>query len=74
MITIQLTMNNIIHVHIICTLNSAYDKDQNLSGHSLFSTNSIKFPLIMYSKYVWPNLIWLILAGRCPVTGHYHKP
>ena len=37
---------------------SAYDKDQNLSGQSLFSTNSLKFPLIMYSKFVWPNLIW----------------
>ena len=36
LITIQLTMNNIIHVHIICTHNSAYDKDQNLSGHTLF--------------------------------------
>ena len=37
---------------------SAYDKDQNLSGHSLFLTNSMKFPLMMYSQFVWPNLIW----------------
>ena len=38
---------------------TAYDKHQNLSGHSLFSTNSMKFPLIMHSKFVWPNLILL---------------
>ena len=41
---------------VICI--SAYNKDQNLSRHSLISTNSMKFPLIMYSKFVWPNLIW----------------
>ena len=34
---------------------SDYDKDQNLSGHSL---NSMKFLLIIYSKFVLPNLIW----------------
>ena len=40
---------------------SAYDKDQKLSEH-LFLTNSMKFPLIMYSKFVWPSLIW---PDRC---------
>ena len=37
---------------------SAYDKDQKLSGHSLCLANSMKFPLIMYSKFVWPKLNW----------------
>ena len=37
---------------------STYDKHQNLSGHSLFLTNSMKFPLILYSKFIWSNLIW----------------
>ena len=45
--------------------------------HYLYSANSMKFPLIMYSKFVWSNLIWpdrcLFLAGKCLVTGHYHK-
>ena len=43
----------------LCSHISAYDRDQNLYEHSLFLTNSMKFPLIMYSKFVWPNLIWL---------------
>ena len=38
--------------------NSAYDKYKNLSRHSLFSTNSTKFPMIIYSKVVRPNVIW----------------
>ena len=49
---------------IVCvrTCISAYDKDQKLFGHLLFLTNSMKFPLIMYSKFVWPSLIW---PDRC---------
>ena len=35
---------------------SAYDKDQNFSGHLLFSTNSINY-LTIYGKFVWPSLI-----------------
>ena len=38
---------------------SAYVKDQKLSG---YLTNSMKFPLIMYSKFVWPSLMW---PDRC---------
>ena len=37
---------------------SAYDKDWKLSGHSFSFVNSVNFPLIMYGKFVWPNLIW----------------
>ena len=34
---------------------------------------------IMYNRFVCPNLIWpdiamLNLAGKCFVTGRYHKP
>ena len=43
-------------------LDSAYDKDQKLFGHLLFIANSIKFPLIMCSKFVWPILI---CSDRC---------
>ena len=37
---------------------SAYDKNWKLSRHSFCFVNSMNFPLIMYSKFVWPNLIW----------------
>ena len=33
----------------------------------------MNFPLIMYGKFVRPNKM-VNLAGKCPVTGHYHKP
>ena len=43
--------------YIVCTLASyicscAYDKGWKLSRHSLSLVNSLKFPLIMYSKFV----------------------
>ena len=41
---------------------TAYDKNWKLSGHSLSLGNSMKFLLIMYSKFIWSNLIW---PDRC---------
>ena len=35
-----------------CDIHSAYDKDCKLSRHSFPFTNSIKFPLILYKKFV----------------------
>ena len=77
----DMVRNIIINSVLICLqgiVYSAYDKHQNLSRYSLFSTNSMKFPLIMYSKFVRPNLICpdicLIWPGKCLVTGHYYKP
>ena len=61
--------------HSSCSINDkAYDKEWILSAQSLSSMTSL---LIMYSKFVWPNLIWperLNLATQCLMTGHYHKP
>ena len=37
---------------------SVYDKDWKFSRHSFSFVNSVNFPLIMYGKYVRPNLIW----------------
>ena len=58
-------------------LDSAYDKDWKLCGHLLFLANSMKFPLITYSKFVWLNFIW---PDRCLFWWEniwwlcYHKP
>ena len=54
-------MNKSLEWIWICTIYNviAYDKDRKLSGHSLFLTNSMKFPLIMYS-----NLSGQIWFGR----------
>ena len=58
---------------IIVYITSAYDKDQNLSGHSLFLTNSMKLPLIMYSKFVWPKLNWLDICLFWPESMYIHE-
>ena len=61
--------------HRRCSIkDKAYDKEWILSAQSLSSMTSL---LIMYSKFVWPNLIRperLNLATQCLMTGHYHKP
>ena len=54
---------------------SAYDKEWKLSAHSVSFVNSLNFP--MYIKFVWPfDLVGQMvnLAGKCLLTGHYHKP
>ena len=33
-----------------------------MSWHSLSLINSVTSPLLMYSKFFWPNLIW---SNRC---------
>ena len=38
--------------------NSAYEKGWKLSEHTITLANSMKFPLIMYSKIIWPYLVW----------------
>ena len=55
-------MHNVIDCLYTHTCISAYDKDQKLYRHLLFSTTSMKFPLMMYSKFVWASLIW---SDRC---------
>ena len=44
-----------IHIRTINYYCSAYDKDWKLSGHFM---NSMTSPLIMYDKFVWPNMVW----------------
>ena len=48
---VTLRVHNIVSVLMMRT--------ENCPGHSFSFANSIKFPLIMYRKFVWPNLIWL---------------
>ena len=49
-----------LHSKTLCPrhdiMSSVYDKDWKLSRHSFSFVNSVNFPLIMYSKFVWPNL------------------
>ena len=35
--------------------------------------DSLTYPLIMYSKLVWPVKYAPKLAGKCLMSGHYHK-
>ena len=63
-------MSLIVGAH---TCISAYDKDQKLFGHLLFLANSMKFPLIIYSKFVAKLDLArqiLVLTRKCLVTGH----
>ena len=48
---------------------SAYDKDWKLSGHLLFFCRLNEFPtlimlLLMYDKFVCPNMVWL---NKCSI-------